>query len=217
LTNAFIGFENPAATLIESALDLGDIISHPADTFIFPDNVIDDRSALELTSWNIIDSSIKHELTDLVLIEQYGEQAIRRVSSLINTEEDILIMGTVTAIIVHHQPAPKIPDNLKRGLHAALIPLPAAAFISRARGSNMSGLGINNNALLIVRRDVNYVQGALAVIYAENKFQCRLLNLSNNTLDDGKGVQTPLIRPLSVEGIVTVTIEFKRQVILWAD
>lgn len=215
MTNTFTGFENPAATCIESALDLGEMISHPADTFIFQNTEIDNRSSLELTRWYIIDASINVASTDLVLMEQFGEQSIRRVSSLCITEEDVLILGTVTAIILHHHVVPEIPTDLKRDLHAALIPLSAAAFISRARGSNMSGLGINNDALLIVRRDVSYVQGSLAVIYAENIFTCRLLNLSNNTLDDGKGVQSPLIRPLSVEGIITASVDFKRQVLPW--
>ncbi|WP_198437633.1 S24 family peptidase [Moritella sp. F3] len=215
LTNEFTGFENPAATFLESALDLGEIISHPASTFIYQNTEIDDRSPIELVKWYVIDSSLKPELIDSVLIELHGEQTIRRVSSLCYTTEPVLTLGTVTAIIKHHHITPAIPDDLQFGLHSALIPLPAAAFISRARGSKMSGLGIKNEDLLVVRRDVNYEQGSIAVIYSENKFMCRVLNLSNNTLDDADGVQSPLIRPLSAEGVATASIEFKRPVIAW--
>jgi len=215
LTNEFTGFENPAATFLESALDLGEIISHPASTFIYQKPQMDEQYPVEIVQWYIIDSSIKPVSTDLVLIELHGNRSVHLVSSLSDTTEPVLTLGTVTAIIKHHHLAPDIPDDLQTGLHSALIPLPAAAFISRARGSKMAGLGIKNEDLLVVRRDVNYEQGSIAIIYSENKFMCRVLNLSNNTLDDADCMQSTIIRPLSVEGVVTTSVEFKRKVLSW--
>lgn len=212
--SGFTGFENPTTPYREKPLNLGDIILRPASTFIYQKAQSDTSALVRKDDWVVVDASMKPESTDLVLAEQYGEQSIVPLAKIHNIQSELTVIGTATAIIRHHRPAPPLPKGkLQKELHPALIPMPAAAFLSKAKGSRMAGLGIRDNSLLIVRRDVDYQQGDLAVVYADNAFQCRLLNLSNGTLDDGLGVQTPITGPLAIEGVVTASISFQRQVI----
>ncbi|MCF2307818.1 hypothetical protein GLP26_18830 [Photobacterium carnosum] len=207
--SAFTGFENQSKAYLEYPLDLGDIIHHPASTFIYTKTEFDRYPSLHRNDWAIVDASLYPDKGDVILLELNAEQFLIQVDSIV-WNEDMLMLGVLTAIIKFHNRLSVLLDHsvgdLNKTLNPLLIPNPEATFISQAAGNNMLPLGIPNGSLNIVERHIDYKDEDIAVVYQNGAFYCRRLNFSEGTLEDGYGVSMPIQQPFSVEGIVTKTV-----------
>lgn len=207
--SAFTGFENQSKAYLEYPLDLGDIIHHPASTFIYTKTEFDRYNLLRRNDWAIVDASLHPEKGDVILIELNAEQCLIPLDKVV-WNEDMLMLGVLTAIIKFHRGKSVLPDlniaDLSKSLNSLLIASPETSFISQAVGNNMLPLGIPNGSLNVIERHVDYKDGDIAVVYQKSTFYCRRLNFSEGTLEDGYGISMPIQRPFSVEGVVTKTV-----------
>ncbi|WP_299021173.1 S24 family peptidase [uncultured Photobacterium sp.] len=205
--SGFTGFENPTKPYLENNLDLGELIHHPAATFVYIKSDTDNCGLIGSSDWVIIDAALTPEAKDLVLVEQFGEQAVIPLSRINALDSELQVIGVAVAIIRFHQnPLPVPTGNLQASLHRLLLPSSETSFIAVAQGNRMMPFGIHNGSLTVVERHVDYKDGDIAIVYHQNQFACRQLNLSAGTLDDGVGKQVPITRPFAVEGVVTKTI-----------
>ena len=213
---SFVGFENPCHPYQEPPLRLNDLIMHPGAAFLHACTSDTPGLAIRKGDWILCDKTIRPNGDSWVLIELFGDIGIIKLNQPIHTlDEQLMILGTIVIVIHHHYGDIPHLEEPTPDLDSLLFPNPLTGFISRASGHTLKGAAVLDGSLLVVRREVDYTSGSIAVLHHNNRFISRILNFVDMTLDDSYGGQMAMPKPLSCEGIITASIDFIVEHPLW--
>ncbi|OEE38278.1 hypothetical protein A1QO_02555 [Vibrio genomosp. F10 str. ZF-129] len=151
------GFENPTHTFLKQKLSLTQTFVHSPSSSSLISSPCDHLAAgIKRKDWLLVDSACSPLLSDVVLLEAWGELAIVKWGDAQRNswEDGVLLLGVVILSIHHYRDPPLLPfhENMTDlDLHQLIVEQDHSTIFCRAQGLSMMPFVYEGDLLVLER------------------------------------------------------------------
>lgn len=221
------GFENPTISFRKCALNLSSMFVHSPSSMRLYESPCDYLSnGVAKGDWLLVDSSRNPVLTDLLLVDFFGDKEVVSKKALLHRESqkidlsDLVVIGVITMSIHHFRtPSKFIPNHTDMNeldLHKLLVEREHSTLVCRADGNSMLP-HIFNDDLLLLERHLNVEENDVCVLALNNDLVCKRVNcLSRTLMSDNPNFKPYKVTAgdyLRLHGVVRYSIRLHRDLL----